>query len=202
MELTLHCRDHAHVVEGLRPCGRCGQTFCRDCLVYIQGHPYCASCKAEKLLDVRSGISGDKAFELASIGKRFLALVVDSFIIGIPLAAIAFSAMLDLMTTGKLRPEEVVFLPLVFWMGLVITVCYEGLMLGARGQTLGKMALGIKVVRADGNKLTKGQAWGRALMRQVLIGCLRVVNYLPAFFTPERTTLHDMVAGTRVINWR
>ena len=30
MEMALHCRNHWDVVEGLRPCSRCGQTFCRD----------------------------------------------------------------------------------------------------------------------------------------------------------------------------
>src|SRR5258707_11869269 len=57
MEMALHCRNHWDVVEGLRQCSRCGQTFCRDCLVDINGFAYCASCKNEQLLDVRSGVT-------------------------------------------------------------------------------------------------------------------------------------------------
>ena len=66
------------------------------------------------------------------------------------------------------------------------------------GQTLGKLAVKVQVVRPDGRPISTGQAWGRAVMRLVL-GCLWIVDYLPAFFTEQKTTLHDMVAGTRVI---
>jgi uncharacterized RDD family membrane protein YckC len=34
---------------------------------------------------------------------------------------------------------------------------------------------------------------------RTILGCLWIVDYIPAFFTNERTTLHDMVAGTRVV---
>ena len=73
-------------------------------------------------------------------------------------------------------------------------------MLGARGQTLGKMALKVKVVNADGSPLSSGQAWGREIIRGIL-GFLYIVDYLPAFFTQQKTTLHDLVAKTRVVNW-
>jgi uncharacterized RDD family membrane protein YckC len=200
MEMALHCRNHWDVVEGLRPCSRCGQTFCRDCLVDIRGLPYCANCKNEQLLDVRSGVAAS-SLSLASIGKRFMAFFIDSFIIGIPFGIIVAIVLFAGYSGGQFRPENFLAIQLFSWSSLVIMVIYEGLMLGARGQTLGKIAMGIKVVRADGGDLTKGQAWGRAAMRQVLVSCLCIINYLPAFFTPDRTALHDMVAGTRVVNW-
>jgi uncharacterized RDD family membrane protein YckC len=67
------------------------------------------------------------------------------------------------------------------------------------GQTLGKMALKVRVVRPDGSPMSTGQVWGRVVMRTVL-GCLWIVDYIPAFFTQEKTTLHDMIAGTRVVD--
>src|SRR5258708_37393763 len=105
MEMALHCRNHWDVVEGLRPCSRCGQTFCRDCLVDINGLPYCANCKNEQLLDVRSGISSS-ALSLASIGKRFMALFIDGFIIGIPFAILIGIAVFSLYSGGQVRPES------------------------------------------------------------------------------------------------
>jgi uncharacterized RDD family membrane protein YckC len=62
------------------------------------------------------------------------------------------------------------------------------------------MALKVKVVGADGTELTTGQAWGREIIRAVL-GFLYIVDYIPAFFTKEKTTLHDLAAKTRVVNW-
>ena len=46
-------------------------------------------------------------------------------------------------------------------------------MLSRRGQTLGKIALKIKVVRPDGSPITTGQAWGRSLLRGIMIHVLR-----------------------------
>ena len=61
------CRNHVDVSEGIRRCGRCGATFCRDCLVDIGGVPYCATCKTEQLLDARSGVQRT-ALDIAQAG--------------------------------------------------------------------------------------------------------------------------------------
>lgn len=200
MEMALHCRNHWDVAEGLRPCGRCGQTFCRDCLVDIHGRPYCANCKNEQLLDVRSGVSTG-SLSLASIGRRFVALFIDGLVFTVPFMLIFGGAVAASMAGGKLRPEALIALQPLSYLSIVLVLVYEGLMLSARGQTLGKMAMKIKVVRPDGSDISKGQAWGRAAMRQVLVSCLCLFNYLPAFFTAEKTALHDLVASTRVVNW-
>lgn len=201
MEMALHCRNHWDVVEGLRQCSRCGQTFCRDCLIDIAGRPYCASCKNEQLLDVRSGVSTSTNLNLASIGRRFAALFIDGLIIGIPFGIVIGLILFGAMAGGRMRPETIMAVQPLSWLSIVAMLVYEGLMLSARGQTVGKIAMNIKVVRADGSDLTTGQAWGRAAMRQVLVSCLCLINYLPAFFTPDKTALHDMVASTRVVNW-
>jgi uncharacterized RDD family membrane protein YckC len=73
------------------------------------------------------------------------------------------------------------------------------MMVKKNGQTVGKIVLQVRVVRPDGSPITTGQAWGRTLLRLVL-GCLIILDYIPIFFTEEKTTLHDMIAGTRVID--
>ena len=40
---------------------------------------------------------------------------------------------------------------------------------------------------------------GRGTILGTVLGCLIIGDYIPYFFTDEKTTLHDMVAGTRVI---
>jgi uncharacterized RDD family membrane protein YckC len=201
MEMSLHCRNHWDVVEGLRPCSRCGQVFCRDCLVDIQGHPYCAHCKNEQILDVRSGVPMG-SLSLASVGRRFGALLIDRLIIGIPFGILFAMGLLAGSASERFSPEAIIAMQPLTYLVIVIMFIYEGLMLSSRGQTVGKIALNIKVVRPDGSDISTGQAWGRAAMRQVLVSCLCVFNYLPAFFTQEKTALHDMVATTRVVNWR
>lgn len=200
MEMTLACRNHPGVVEGLRYCSRCGQSFCPDCLVNIRGNSYCATCKAEQVLDLASGVD-QSSLELAGVGRRFAALLLDGLILGVPFGII-FVVFIAFTVKNKdanaAGPEVMV----VFWIvALFAYPIYEALMLAARGQTLGKIAMNVKVVRPDGTPITTGQAWGRAFMRQVLASCLSLFNYLPAFFTKEKTCLHDLVANTRVVNW-
>ncbi|MDQ6802910.1 MAG: RDD family protein [Acidobacteriota bacterium] len=166
-------------------------TFCRDCLVDIQGKPYCATCKGEQLLDVRSGVDHTN-LQFASIGRRFAAQLLDSLIVSVPMIiiimVIAFSA-----AAGK-------FATLWFIIPSIVAVAYEALMLKSRGQTLGKIAMKVKVVSPDGTELSGGQAWGRAVGR-ALLGFLYIVDYIPAFVTKEKTTIHDMMARTRVVMW-
>ena len=191
----LACRNHPDVIEGIRHCSRCGGPFCNDCLVTINGRLYCATCKNEQLLDVRSGVDRT-TLNLAGVGKRFGAIFVDGLIINLPMYFIVFGLMFSTMDQHGQPNPMINFISIPF---MFINFLYEALMLQAKnGQTLGKMALKVRVVRADGSPITNGQAWGRAAMRMVL-GCLWIVDYIPAFFTKEKTTLHDMAAGTRVV---
>jgi len=190
------CRNHIDVAEGVRRCARCGTPFCPDCLVELSGRPYCATCKSEQLLDVRSGV--DRAqMQYAGILQRFAAIFLDGLLMAVPVYAILAVVVFVPAMQGK-QPSPLfnfISVPLSF-----VSLLYEALMLGHKnGQTLGKMALKVRVVRPDGSPISSGQAWGRSLMR-MLLGCLVIVDFIPAFFTDEKTTLHDMVAGTRVVN--
>jgi uncharacterized RDD family membrane protein YckC len=170
-------------------------TFCPDCLVDIGGRPYCATCKREQLLDVRSGVDRT-VLQLAGIGKRFGAVFVDGLLINIPLYVLMFVLMIGPLSQGT---EPSPLLNLIGIPFMFVNFVYEALMLQHKqGRTLGKMALKVRVVRPDGSPLSPGQAWGRSAMR-MLLGCLWIVDYIPAFFTKEKTTLHDMIAGTRVV---
>jgi len=61
------------------------------------------------------------------------------------------------------------------------------------------MALGIKVVQPNGQPLSTGQAWGRSIVRALFVSFLAIINYITAFFTKEKTCIHDMAAKTRVV---
>ncbi len=190
------CQNHVEVSEGVRRCARCGTPYCPDCLVEIEGRPYCATCKSERLLDVRSGV--DRAsMRFASVWRRFAAIFLDGLLISAPIYLIGiFVAFAISEQQGQPDPLLMNFIGLPV---ALVQFLYEGLMLSLRnGQTVGKNAVRVRVVRADGSPITKGQAWGRAALKLVF-SCLSCLAYLPAFFTAERTTLHDMVAGTRVI---
>ena len=194
------CLNHVDVTEGVRRCSRCGNPFCPDCLVTIQGRPFCATCKTEQLLDVRSGVDRTRLV-YAGFWSRLGAQVLDGLIVGIPAYAIffaVFSVALNAMQRQATPPNALLLLA-AYVPFYLFPILYEALMLTLKdGQTVGKMALRLRVVRPDGSRISAAQAWGRAVMRLVL-GCLVVVDVIPYFFTDEKTTLHDIVAGTRVV---
>ncbi len=190
------CRNHVDVSEGIRRCSRCGTTFCRDCLVEIHGHPYCATCKTEQLLDVRSGVD-QTVLNYAGVGKRFGAVLIDGLIVTMPIYLVFLAAMF-LPTRSGGEPNMFIVAP-AYILLIIAQPIYEGLMFSRKnGQTIGKSAMKVRVVRPDGSPMTPGQCWGRAFGK-MLLGCAGIFDYLPAIFTKDKTTLHDMVAKTRVI---
>ncbi len=83
-------------------------------------------------------------------------------------------------------------------LALALHIAYHVVLVGGCGQSLGKMALGIVVVRRDGGAV----GHGRAVLR-CLGGLLSVASfglgYAGVLFTAERRGLADWLAGTRVV---
>jgi uncharacterized RDD family membrane protein YckC len=84
---------------------------------------------------------------------------------------------------------------------------------GARGQTVGMMAVGVRAVRDDAGqgRLGYGRAFARALFEQVLrlldlifflLGLLWLLDMLFPLWDRKRQTLHDKVAGSVVLRLR
>jgi uncharacterized RDD family membrane protein YckC len=195
------CPNHPEVTTGLTSCARCGRNYCGDCLVQLGGEPTCASCKWERLNDLRSG-TGE--LDLAGPGVRFLAQFIDGFVVAVPAGILyTFGILFFASRTPGKPPNPMVSLVLVLlWFSSMVVwqVVYEALMLSARGQTLGKMVLGTEVVTPQGGRIVKGQAWLRATSRVVMN-----VLYLPGIidalfvFSARRQTLHDRIAQTVVV---
>jgi uncharacterized RDD family membrane protein YckC len=64
--------------------------------------------------------------------------------------------------------------------------------------TLGKMALGLKVVDADGRRLSVHHSVGRYLAKILSVLPL-AAGYLMIGFTERKRGLHDMIGGTLVL---
>jgi uncharacterized RDD family membrane protein YckC len=195
------CVNHPAVSVGLIRCRRCEQAFCRNCVVALRGQYYCARCKADQVRDIQSGTESG-VLELATIGRRFGAQWVDGLVFLVIFVPIwVFLAMGSTATPG--RPGVEAGLTALLTLGAAaLVIVYEGAMLSSRGQTLGKMAVGIKVVTPEGQDISVGQAWGRAVVRQVFFSYFAFINYLPALFTKQRTAVHDLAAKTRVVRHR
>lgn len=198
------CLNHPTVEERLRRCARCGQAFCRDCVVELAGASYCASCKEEWVRDFQSGVVMG-GLELAGVGYRLVAWLIDALVLYAASCVLAMPLVLVAMGLMATQRAETSIAGLVLQLAtvplrLLVPMLYEGFMLKARGQTLGKMALSLKVVTPEGRDIRPREAWLRGLAKGVMYGCcLFPFDLLVGVFTWERTCLHDLFAKTRVV---
>ena len=81
----------------------------------------------------------------------------------------------------------------------VIGIAYYVFFTGYCGQTPGKMALRIQVVRDGGGEVGYGRALLRETVGKFLSAALFCVGYLMVAFTRRKQGLHDQLAGTLVV---
>lgn len=133
----------------------------------------------------------------AGFWRRYLALLLDSIILGLPLLLLAVLLVLAVDSSSDATSPLVGMVYLAYWVGAPL---YYALQESSAAQaTLGKRALGIKVTDLHGGRLTFGHALGRWFA--ALVSYLTLyIGFLMAAFTPRRQALHDMVAGTLVVD--
>lgn len=138
---------------------------------------------------------------LAPIGRRAAALLLDRFIVAVPVVIVVIASGFtpgDTMSSRSLLIFNVTV--------TVAALIYETVMITLLGRTVGKMALGTRVVRLiDGGRPGWSEAAMRALVPLALgaipsIGLfLSMVVYSLALWSPLRQGLHDKAAGTLVV---
>jgi uncharacterized RDD family membrane protein YckC len=135
---------------------------------------------------------------------RLAAAAITDALVGVIVWSLAAMWLLTAVLAFKRRPmdafDSLLLALAVLLLGVALHVVYHTVLVGGCGQTLGKMLLGVAVVRWDGAPA----GYGRALLR-CLGGGLCVLTLglgrLPMLFTRERRGLSDLVAGTRPISY-
>jgi uncharacterized RDD family membrane protein YckC len=138
---------------------------------------------------------------LAPIVRRVGGLVIDQIIVALPVAVVVVA--LGFTPTQHLTNRTLVLFSIaITCVGLV----YETVMIALLGRTVGKLALGTRVVRSvDGGRPDWYEAGMRALVPLSLSAIPRVgvllwaFVYSLAFWNPLRQGLHDKAAGTLVV---
>ncbi len=82
--------------------------------------------------------------------------------------------------------------------GALFVAVYAVVAWSINGETLGDMLLGLRVVRADGRRLTFGRAFTR-LVGAYISGLALFAGFLWALFDGRRQGWHDKLAGTVVV---
>jgi uncharacterized RDD family membrane protein YckC len=132
----------------------------------------------------------------AGLGARLVAVMLDVLILAIvDVVVIYFTMQLCDLTADDLwiLPKAPLVAFLLLQNGGYLVAFTAG------GQTLGKMATGIRVVPSDADApLDLGRAFLRTLMWAVL-AVPAGLGFLPALFNRDHRGLHDRFAGTRVV---
>ena len=82
--------------------------------------------------------------------------------------------------------------------GIALGTAYDVYFLSAHGATPGKMALGLRVIRADGGPISPMLALARHFAEWIS-AIILLIGYIMAAFDPEKRALHDRICETRVI---
>ena len=143
---------------------------------------------------------------LASLGRRFAARLLDVVLLGpAMLLYVVFLVHVSVVGSADMIDR---WAALLGWAGLLAAVLYEPLMVARWGATVGKLAVGIRVVCfADGGRVPAGRSWIRALL-PTTAGVLTLgVGWFAVWFVLECSMTrrrgwrgwHDSLAGTVVV---
>lgn len=121
-------------------------------------------------------------YELADVGTRLIALIIDGIVLGI------ISGLLFAFARGPGAAG-----------GFIVGLIYQWYFLTQRdGQTPGKRMLGLRVVRVNGEPLD----FSTVLIRYVgyyINSAIFMIGWLWALFNDKHQGWHDLLSGTYVV---
>ena len=180
-------------------CSECGQPWPVEELARFGDRLICANCKIAYAQKLREGVASAATLIYAGFWIRFAAVLLDGIILFV--AGVVVQLLFAPMTRSGRMDLMLMALGFEYLIGMIIGATYEGLFVSRLGATPGKMALDLKVVRPDGERLTYGRALGR-YFGTMLSGLIVGIGYIMAAFDDEKRALHDRICDTRVIRVR
>lgn len=149
--------------------------------------------------------------DLADLGARLGGAIVDGLVM-IPAVVAVFAVVFSLYESGVIGLEDEVADELIgSLIGTVIGALWfllvNGYLLATRGQSIGKLAAGTRIVDAETNELVPlGRLFFRRFAAIQLILAIPFIGNLIGLvdvlmiFRENRRCLHDVFANTKVIN--
>ena len=151
---------------------------------------------------------------LASWWSRVGAALIDAVIVGLG-SAVLLVALTAPFGIGFFGGDEIGVVSIIVGL-LFATLCVTivaflyapAMMARTNGQTVGRMALGIRVVRAKGQPMTFGWAMLREVAVKALLfgvassltfGLASLLDVLWPLWDEENRALHDFIVDTRVV---
>lgn len=169
----------------------------------LSASPYSAPASDGGYVDGRPVAGGEVVY--AGFWKRLAAYLIDyviltgsSMILG-AIAGLGIGGAASFAGGGS-SAAEVAGQLVGALIGFGISLAYYGWFhASSGGATPGKMAIGIKVVRSNGERITLGRSIGR-YFGTILSSLTLLIGYIMAAFTERKQALHDMLCDTVVVD--
>lgn len=146
----------------------------------------------------------------AGFWVRFLAVIIDSLVVGVVTGPITLILQVAAGLGGGLAGDRseigagqvAMFagaLALIATISIAANALYEALLTASKKQaTVGKMVFRLRVTDLNGQRISVPRAFGRHFAKYVSSMTL-LIGYLIQPFTARRQALHDIIAGTLVV---
>lgn len=213
VELTEAKSAEATATANTAQCSQCWKMYPPEEMIRYDNAFVCAECKPAFFQKIREGVNLGKEMPYAGFWVRGIALFIDAFLLSLVIVPLTIKFAPN--NNPPFLPFMTPFLFYVFFMGegfaacLIgygLTIAYRVLFHGRYGQTLGKMACGIRVVKPDGSGIGYLNACGRVFFSHIVIlipvmgWFFWLVDDLMVATNKEKCAMHDYLTGTRVIH--
>lgn len=145
------------------------------------------------------GYGAQAATQLAGFWRRFVAYIIDAIVVGVVagiigsiIGAIVHASVGD--TTGTTARSGLI--------SLIVGLIYFGYLWGRNGQTLGYLALGLRLVRVDGQPVSYGLGAVRYLLIYLSFALCLIPAIISAFMIglgQRKQAIHDLIVSTLVV---
>jgi uncharacterized RDD family membrane protein YckC len=155
--------------------------------------------------EVRDAPSARDSGNLASRKLRLIGALVDGVVNGVVFAPVlVFSGLLQQMIAGDLSAGSALLISLS---GVAVFLLLNGYLLATAGQTIGKRLVGTRIVNVSDERIPKlltlvGARYGSTWLVGLIPGIGNAYGLIDALFVfrEDRRCLHDLIAGTKVVN--
>jgi len=157
--------------------------------------------ESSEISEIDQALATAAALPKAGFWGRVVATLVDAVILLVIQGIL--TVLLGVVTAGfsnGINERGVMALSLVYSLfGTILSMAYYVFFTGYCGQTPGKMAIRVKVIRTDGADIGYGRAFFREVLGKFVSGVLLGIGYLMVAFDSQKQGLHDKIANTYVI---
>jgi len=193
-------------------CTECQRIFAVEETVEIGTARVCAACKPVYVQKLREGAATFTpaavvgTIRYAGFWIRFVAKFIDGLIVTVVLLPVSVIFGFTFSMNPSVGPAnwQAMLAPMFAniaiqtFIGFAVRMFYTWLMVARYSATLGKMAVGLKVVTPEGLPISSKRAFAR-YWAEVVSQFTCYIGYILAAFDDQKRSLHDRICETRVV---